>query len=400
MTEIRVPCDRVYVHRSRLLGLPCILLPCTTTPRPVALPSACHANDAGLPFHRVQARLRENQEPRHRQPRPLRRVLHRAMSGQYAATPMETGTPTRASSQRLQASTPSSWAGTARRRRRTRSAACAGVPVRALRRVGYVHFAKRRDLERSYVHGGRVTIMCGVVFLRDGGGGGGGGGLAVPPSDIGRHLGDLLDRAADDGGGATSDVSFSVGGETFRAHRAVLAARPLAGLQGAALRRHGASMSCITLHGIEPSTFAFMLRFMYTDAMPTEEEEAESSSPAATEQLQSLLAAADMYQLDRLKLLCAQKLWVRVSVENVASILGCAETHNCPELKKRCLDFLVEKRNFMKAVLTDGYFRLMDFPSIASSWNSFSEPYKLLFHEIVLGVLETAESNDVKKLVG
>lgn len=40
-----------------------------------------------------------------------------------------------------------------------------------------------------------------------------------PPSDVGDHLGRLLDRA--DG----SDVAFVVGGEAFPAHRAVLAAR-------------------------------------------------------------------------------------------------------------------------------------------------------------------------------
>jgi hypothetical protein len=43
--------------------------------------------------------------------------------------------------------------------------------------------------------------------------------LAVPSSDIGDHLGQLLDGA--DG----SDVSFIVDGKKFAAHRAVLAAR-------------------------------------------------------------------------------------------------------------------------------------------------------------------------------
>uniref|UniRef100_A0A8R7VCN7 Uncharacterized protein n=1 Tax=Triticum urartu TaxID=4572 RepID=A0A8R7VCN7_TRIUA len=45
--------------------------------------------------------------------------------------------------------------------------------------------------------------------------------VVVPPSDIHRHLGDLLSSKAG------VDVEFRVGGETFSAHRLVLAARSL-----------------------------------------------------------------------------------------------------------------------------------------------------------------------------
>ncbi|CAO2211540.1 unnamed protein product [Urochloa humidicola] len=63
--------------------------------------------------------------------------------------------------------------------------------------------------------------------------------------------------------------------------------------------------------------------------------------------------------MDRMKLVCAQKLWECVSADTVATILGCAEMHNCPELKKRCIDFFVADNNFRSAVLTDGYLHLM-----------------------------------------
>ncbi|KAL6644515.1 hypothetical protein ACP70R_016123 [Stipagrostis hirtigluma subsp. patula] len=218
---------------------------------------------------------------------------------------------------------------------------------------GYPRFVKRSDLELNYVKDdGHVTFMCGVIVvpLRD-------NPIAVPCSDLRDHLERHLDCA--DG----SDVSFLVGGETFRAHRAVLAARsPVfkAQLLGSMA---DAKIPCITLHDIQPATFQILLRFIYTEALPMTDKELESSS--GTEWFQHLLAAADMYQLDRLKLICAQKLWEDVSAENVASVLGCAELHNCPELKKRCIDFFVVQENFNTAVLTEGYLRLMQsFPSV------------------------------------
>jgi speckle-type POZ protein len=124
-----------------------------------------------------------------------------------------------------------------------------------------------------------------------------------------------------------------------------------------------AAMTSITLHEIAPATFKVMLRFIYTDALPGEDELGDSS----TEILQDLLAAADRYALDRLKLMCAQKLWDKVSADTVATILACAETYNCPELKSKCIDFLAVEENFKRAVFTDGYALLvLKFPTITA----------------------------------
>jgi speckle-type POZ protein len=209
----------------------------------------------------------------------------------------------------------------------------------------------RSVLQWDYVKDGYVTFMVGVIVLGD-------SPIPVPSSDIAGHLGRLLDHT--DG---SDDVAFSAGGETFRAHRAILAARsPVfkAQLFGSMA---DARMRCITLHDIKPATFQILLRFIYTDELPRDEEIQSSSSNI--ELFQNLLAAADMYQLDRLKLMCARKLWECVSGETVAKVLGCAELHNCPELKRTCLDFFVVEKNFKIAVLTDGYFQLMQsFPSI------------------------------------
>ena len=70
---------------------------------------------------------------------------------------------------------------------------------------------------------------------------------------------------------------------------------------------------------------------------------------------QDLRAAADWYALDRLKVICAQKLWEKVSVDTVATTLGWAETYNCQELKNKCIDFFVVEENCKKAMFTYGY---------------------------------------------
>ncbi|CAO2192150.1 unnamed protein product [Urochloa humidicola] len=238
-------------------------------------------------------------------------------------------------------------------------------PPEGYEALGFPQFVKRADLESEYVkEDGRVTFMSGVIVLRDDDSTTpvqSSCPIAVPSTDIGSHLGRLL--VSTDG----SDVSFAVGGEKFHAHQAVLAARsPVfkAQLLGSMA---DAKMRYITLHDVKPATFQILLQFIYTDALPGDEELAVqiSSSTAAIELFQDLLGAADMYQLDRMKLVCARRLWERVSAENVATVLGCAETHSCPELKNWCLDFFVAEKNFKIAVLTEGYFRLMQsFPSV------------------------------------
>uniref|UniRef100_A0A0A9FQR7 BTB domain-containing protein n=1 Tax=Arundo donax TaxID=35708 RepID=A0A0A9FQR7_ARUDO len=179
--------------------------------------------------------------------------------------------------------------------------------------------------------------------------------IPVPPSDIRKHLGTLLDST--DG----KDVSFIIDSETFHAHRAMLAARsPVfrAELLGSMAE---ATMSSITLHGIAPATFRVMLQFIYTDALPRDNKLGDSPS----EMMQHLLAAADRYALDGLKLMCARKLWEGVSVDTVASTLACAEMYNCLELKNRCIELFAIEKNFKKAVLTPDFIQLgQQFPSI------------------------------------
>jgi speckle-type POZ protein len=216
------------------------------------------------------------------------------------------------------------------------------------------------DLVQKYMKDGQIKFLCTIRMLHDDNSVPSGivrlPGIHAPSSDMAKHIGTLLDTAEG------SDVSFTVEGETFRAHRAILAARsPVfqAELFGSMAE---ATMTSITLHHIAPSTFKAMLWFIYNDALP-EDMELVGNSPL--EMFEHLLAAADRYALDRLKILCARKLWDNVSVDTVASMLACAQMYSCPDLKDKCIGFFAVEKNFKKSVLTEGYVRLVhQFPSI------------------------------------
>ncbi|KAK1564086.1 hypothetical protein QYE76_037718 [Lolium multiflorum] len=232
-------------------------------------------------------------------------------------------------------------------------------------RSGFARFIHRGDLGEYAWSNGRVTVMCAVSVLD--------GdtptsiaeapplqekkGIAVLLSEIGDHLGCLVDSAA------LSDVSFVVGGDEappLRAHRAILAARsPVFKAQfcGHMLEANTDAPSLIiTVPDMDSETFKTMLRFMYTDNLPAglgHDDEGED------EALLSLLAAADRYALDRLKLLCALKLLQNMTVDTVATLLDCAETYNCPDLKTMCIEFVLDDENFDKVVLTDSFIDLV-----------------------------------------
>jgi speckle-type POZ protein len=215
---------------------------------------------------------------------------------------------------------------------------------------GWRQFVKRSVLESVCVANGRVTFLCNIIVL-------GADTIPVPPSNIGSDLGCLFDS------NVGTDVSFILKGETVQAHRAILAARsPVfrAELFGS---MDEATASSITLQDMEPAIFKAMLAYMYTDEMPEDDEL--GGSP--TEMVRHLLAAADRYALDRLKLMCAQKLWGIISVDTFASTLVCAETHSCAELKSKCIDFFAAEKNFKRIVFTADFMWLVqEFPDLAA----------------------------------
>lgn len=89
-----------------------------------------------------------------------------------------------------------------------------------------------------------------------------------------------------------------------------------------------------------------LLHFIYWDKLPDLEELTGLNTKwVSTLMAQHLLAAADRYALERLKLLCEKKLCEEVAINTVATTLALAEQHHCHQLKAICLKFVAMQEN-------------------------------------------------------
>ncbi|EEC66994.1 hypothetical protein OsI_33692 [Oryza sativa Indica Group] len=118
------------------------------------------------------------------------------------------------------------------------------------------------------------------------------------------------------------------------------------------MKEGGTAAGAVHIEDIEPRVFKVLLRFMYTDSLPEMEEE--------DVMCQHLLVAADRYNLERLKLICEEKLCRHISVGTVWNILPLADQHHCDGLTKACFDFLGSLANLSAVVASDGFKHLCE----------------------------------------
>ncbi|EPY76307.1 speckle-type POZ protein isoform X2 [Camelus ferus] len=85
----------------------------------------------------------------------------------------------------------------------------------------------------------------------------------------------------------------------------------------------------VEINDVDPEVFKEMMRFIYTGKAPNLDKMADN-----------LLAAADKYALERLKVMCEEALCSNLSVENVADTLVLADLHSAEQLKAQAIDFI------------------------------------------------------------
>ncbi|XP_065205327.1 speckle-type POZ protein-like [Planococcus citri] len=157
--------------------------------------------------------------------------------------------------------------------------------------------------------------------------------------DLSDDFGQLLEHRK------LADVILSVNGQEFPAHKNILTARsPVF----AAMFAHNAKENKenrVCIDDMNEKVVGDMLRFIYTG-------KCENLRELAT----GLLVAADKYDLDRLKMICANELYETLSVENAASILALADMHGVKELRNAAIKFIVSKPT--EVLDTEGWKRV------------------------------------------
>lgn len=189
--------------------------------------------------------------------------------------------------------------------------------------------------------------------------------VSNPCCDLQMHLGELL--LSEKG----ADVTFVVAGESFLAHKIILAARSPVFMAEFFGPMKESSSQCVEIKDIEASVFKAMLHFIYTGTSPELDQQhvVSDSEQDITTMTQHLLVAADRYGLDRLKLICQDRLHDDINVETVATTLAFAEQHSCTQLKDRCIEFIISSRANLDAVMaTEGYkLVIASCPSVLST---------------------------------
>nr|XP_048283905.1 speckle-type POZ protein-like [Myodes glareolus] len=171
--------------------------------------------------------------------------------------------------------------------------------------------------------------------------------IDIPRCTLADELGDLWENSS------FTDCCLVVDGQEFRAHKAILAARsPVF----RAMFEHDMEESRknrIEIHDLEPEVFKAMMGFIYTGKEP------DLHSMAA-----AVLAAADMYDLERLKVMCERALCRDLSVENAAHTLFLADLHSSVQLKTQAMDFITARAS--EVFQTSSWKTVVNYPHLVA----------------------------------
>nr|XP_020158060.1 BTB/POZ and MATH domain-containing protein 3-like [Aegilops tauschii subsp. strangulata] len=148
-----------------------------------------------------------------------------------------------------------------------------------------------------------------------------------------------------------ADLMIHLGdGQTIPAHRWVLEARsPVFKADLAHASTTGENIAELRVDGMDAEVCKELLQFIYTDSPPQQIEVAV---------VEGLLAAADRYELEKLKLVCEEALCKIIDTRSVAATLALAERHRCPALREACMQFLSSPGNLKAVMASDGFEQL------------------------------------------
>ena len=213
---------------------------------------------------------------------------------------------------------------------------------------GFPAFIKRSNLTDSLLPNGNLTLVLEITVY--------GEGKTVSGSKVSETSNTLQQRQEklrDDFGKFLdtkefSDIKIHCDEKVFPCHHFVLAARSpvFKAMLQAEMKEKQAKK--IVIEDCNPRTVAQMLKFMYTGDISLDDREDLTTD---------LLRAADMYELDGLKVMCEEKLVSNLSVENSIEGLVLGDSHNASKLKRMALDLIA--KNMKTIVNTEVYKDLL-----------------------------------------
>ena len=195
--------------------------------------------------------------------------------------------------------------------------------------TGLANFIRRdyvMDLANGLLPNDTLTILCEIRACR--------GIINILGLNISEQL--RMPKTQPDDLGALleseefSDVSLIVGCREFKAHKAILAARSPVFL---AMFRHDMREKNENIVEIRDTTERVMqevLRFIYAERVERIHELAND-----------LLAAAEQYSLDGLKIMCEEALCGKLTIHNAHDVLALADMYNAECLRTQVIQFLV-----------------------------------------------------------
>ncbi|KAK3123048.1 hypothetical protein QOZ80_8AG0622990 [Eleusine coracana subsp. coracana] len=152
----------------------------------------------------------------------------------------------------------------------------------------------------------------------------------LPASDLMEQLRTMYQT------GDGADVTFSVDGELFHAHKFILAARsPVFNKELYGWAKESTSR-VVEVQEIKPNAFKALLLITPEDIDVKEDDDNNKRETVVND----LLEAADRFGVERLKLMCEHELCKAVSVKNMATMLNFADKHRCDALKDACVEFM------------------------------------------------------------
>ncbi|XP_043530663.1 kelch-like protein 11 [Chiloscyllium plagiosum] len=189
--------------------------------------------------------------------------------------------------------------------------------------------------------------------------------------------------------GLFCDLTLSVGGREFRAHRSVLAAateyfEPLLGGNFEESRSERVEMrKWSTEPGPDPDTVEAVLQFMYT-----------GSIRVCTGTVHEVLELADRFLLLQLKEFCGEFLKKKLNLTNCVAVHSLAHMYSLDQLALKAADMI--RRDFSKVVQDDEFYTLPF--HLVRDWLSDSEitvdSEEVLFEAVVKWVQRNPEERE------